>query len=63
MKQQQVHILLHDGEEQHRGTYNECWMHLLKVQSSSTHHAMKYEGWDIVLEQSLIDAEYRIYPA
>jgi len=29
------------------GTYNECWIKLLKSQPQSTHYAMKYGGWTI----------------
>ena len=44
---EEIHALTHDGVEKHRGTYNECWMHLLEMQSASTHRAIKYEGWAI----------------
>ena len=36
-----------DGKVHHTGTYDQCWMKLLRVQSQSTDWAMKYEGWRI----------------
>ena len=40
-------ILLHNGVEKHRGTYNECLVWMQRHTSQSWSHEMKYNGWKI----------------
>lgn len=43
-----MYQLLRDGEVLFEGTANECYIHLHKIQPSSWHHALKYEGYSVV---------------
>lgn len=43
-----THLLTRDGEIKFRGTENECFSKLLKLQSQSTYWAIKNEGWKIL---------------
>lgn len=41
-------IIYRSGKEGDAGR-NDCWVKLLKVQSSSTYHALAFEGYSIVI--------------
>jgi hypothetical protein len=44
----EVYQITKDGKVLFTGTHNECFIQLLHIQSCSTDHAMKYEGYKIV---------------
>lgn len=43
----EVYVLTHEGKEQFRGTENECYYKLQRLQGQSAQWAMRYEGWKI----------------
>lgn len=47
MENSNIYILSRDSEEKFRGTENECYFKLQRLQSQSADWAMKYEGWKI----------------
>jgi hypothetical protein len=42
-----THVLSKDGKEQFRGTENNCYYKLQRLQGRSADWAMKYEGWKV----------------
>jgi len=48
-----THMITKDNEPLYYGNDNECFSKLLDIQPSSTHHAMKYEGYDITTNNIL----------
>ena len=44
---QTTFILSRDGVEKFRGTENDCYMKLQRLQSQSAEWAIKYEGWRV----------------
>lgn len=41
------HVLIHNGKEFFKGTENECYRELQRVQPASAFWAMQYDGWSI----------------
>tara|TARA_R100001224_G_scaffold10956_1_gene5595 strand:- start:272 stop:793 length:522 start_codon:yes stop_codon:yes gene_type:complete len=48
-----THIITKDNEPLYYGSYDNCFSKLLDIQPFSTHHAMKYEGYDITTNNIL----------
>lgn len=42
-----THVLIKNGEELHRGTENECYFKLQRIQSRSADWAIKHEGYTV----------------
>jgi len=47
------HIITKDNEPLYYGSNEDCFSKLLDIQPSSTHHAMKYEGYNITTNNLL----------
>jgi len=47
------HIITKDNEPLYYGSYDDCFSRLLDIQPNSTHHAIKYEGYDITTNNIL----------
>jgi len=47
---QEIYILTKDDQVLFEGTHNHCYWRLLDIQSASCHHALKYEGYKIILK-------------
>ena len=47
------HIITKDNDALYYGSYDDCFSRLLDIQPNSTHHAIKYEGYDITTNNIL----------
>ena len=47
------HIITKDNQALYYGSYDDCFSRLLDIQPNSTHHAIKYEGYDITTNNIL----------